>query len=102
MDKKTKRLVLKELKKKLVHNRISKNKKEFKEYLLELLKEFNPIDVKRIDILECFKEKDLRNDEDYKIIFRIFFDNNNSILGDMFYLKTKIKNIVFITDISID
>lgn len=89
MNKKEKKQLLESIRE-LVYRRI--NKKEISKYLAE------KSNGKVYAVVEI---KDLLAEEDFKMIFTLEI-GNNVITGDIWYLKTRVKNNIYITKISID
>lgn len=89
MNKKEKKQLLESIRE-LVYRRI--NKKEISKYLAE------KSNGKVYAVVEI---KDLLAEEDFKMIFTLE-TGNDIITGDIWYLKTRVKNNIYITKISID
>lgn len=89
MNKKEKKQLLASIRE-LVYKRI--NKKEISKYLA------GKSNGKVYAILEM---EDLLNKEDFRMIFSLEI-GNDVITGDIWYLKTRVKNNIYITEISID
>lgn len=89
MNKKEKKQLLESIRE-LVYRRI--NKKEISKYLAE------KSNGKVYAVVEI---KDLLAEEDFRMIFTLEI-GNDVITGDIWYLKTRVKNNIYITKISID
>lgn len=89
MNKKEKKQLLASIRE-LVYRRI--NKKEISKYLAE---------KSNGKVYAVIEMKDLLNKEDFRMIFTLEI-GNDVITGDIWYLKTRVKNNIYITEISID
>lgn len=89
MNKKEKKQLLKSLNE-LVYRRI--NRKEISKHLAE---------KSNGKVYAVVEMKDLLAEEDFRLIFTLEIEDD-VITGDIWYLKTRKKNNIYITEISID